>query len=59
MSSRQIKICQMIAEDMKKDAKNMDGMPFNGKTLGICLGSQGAAIVTLANIVKSLLERNK
>ena len=40
---------------MKNDAKNFDGKPFNGKTVAEYFGNQGAAIVALANIVKSIL----
>jgi hypothetical protein len=51
-----IKILEMIAEDMKNDAVNFDGRPFNGKTVAQYFGNQGAAIAALANIIKSILE---
>lgn len=51
-----IKILEMIATDMKNDAKNFDGQPFNGKTVAEYFGNQGAAISALANIMKSILE---
>ena len=51
-----IKVLEMIAEDMKTDAKNFDGKPFNGRTVAEYFGNQGAAIAALANIVKSILE---
>ena len=47
----------MIAEDMKNDAKNFDGRPFNGKIVAEYFGNQGAAIAALANIIKSILEK--
>ena len=55
---REIKILQMIADDMEMDAKEFDGKPFNGKTVAAYLGYQGAAIAGLANIMKKILEDN-
>ena len=45
----------MIANDMKQDAKNFDGQPFNGKTVATYFGNQGAAIAALANIIKEMI----
>ena len=53
---RKIEVLKMIIEDMKDDAVKFDGAPFNGKTVAEYFGNQGAAIATLANIVKSILE---
>ena len=49
-------ILEMIANDMKRDAKEFDGKPFNGKTVAEYFGNQGAAIAALANIMKQFLE---
>jgi hypothetical protein len=49
-------VLDMIATDMKNDAKNFDGKPFNGRTVAEYLGHQGAAIATLAKIIKAHLE---
>ena len=57
--NKRIKVLEMIAADMKNDAKNLDGCPFNGKTVGGYFGNQGAAISALANIMKSILEQTK
>jgi len=57
MEDKRIKILDMIAEDMKNDAKNFDGRLFNGKTVAEYFGNQGAAIAALANIVKSMIEK--
>ena len=51
-----IKVLNMIAEDMKNDAKNFDGKPFNGRTVAQYFGNQGAAIAALARIIQSILE---
>ena len=59
MGDKRSEFLEMIAEDMKKDAKNFDGCPFNGKTVGGYFGNQGAAISALANIMKSILEQTK
>ena len=53
---KRIKVLNMIAKDMENDAKEFDGKPFNGKTVATYFGNQGAAIATIANIVKSQLE---
>jgi hypothetical protein len=39
-----LKVLSVIEEDMKNDAKNFDGRPFNGKTVAEYFGKQGAAI---------------
>ena len=56
MENKKIEVLEMIEEDMKNDAKEFDGKPFNGKTVAEYFGNQGAAIAKLANIVKSILE---
>ncbi|MBU2249821.1 MAG: hypothetical protein KKD77_23945 [Gammaproteobacteria bacterium] len=56
IKGKKIKVLEMIAEDMKSDAKNYDGKPFTGKTVGEYFGKQGAAIAALANILKSIIE---
>lgn len=43
----------MIAKDMKDDASYYEGLPFTGKNVAEYLGKQGAAIATLADIIKS------
>lgn len=57
--SRKIKVLKMIADDMKSDAKNFDGRPFNGKTVAEYFGNQGAAIASLAKIMQSILNERK
>jgi len=56
---KRIEVLEMIAKDMKNDARDFDGRPFNGKTVAEYFGNQGAAIAALANIIKSILEQNK
>jgi hypothetical protein len=55
--NKRIEVLEMIAADMKNDAENFDGRPFNGKTVAEYFGNQGAAISALANIMKSILEQ--
>ena len=57
MEDKRSKVLEMIAEDMKNDAKNFDGLPFNGKIVAKYFGNQGAAIAALADIVRSILEQ--
>lgn len=59
MVDKAIKILEMIAEDMKNDAKNFDGKPFNGRTVAELFGNHGAAIAALADVVRLMLEREK
>ena len=51
-----VKVLEMIAQDMRDDAKNFDGKPFSGRTVAEYFGNQGAAIAALAKIIKSLIE---
>jgi len=55
MKQKRIKVLEMIAQDMKNDAKKFDGKPFDGRTVAEYFGNQGAAIAALANIIKSIL----
>ena len=57
MEDKRSEVLEMIATDMKNDAKNFDGRSFNGKTVAEYFGNQGAAIAALADIVKSILEK--
>jgi len=56
MEEKNIKALEMIAEDMKNDARKFDGRPFNGKTVAEYFGNQGAAIAALARIMKSIIK---
>lgn len=51
-----IKVCELVAEDMKKDAEQFDGRPFDGKTVGTYFGYQGAAIASLAQVLKEIIK---
>ena len=55
-NAKLIKTLGMIATDMKNDAKNFDGKPFNGRTVAEYFGNQGAAISALARIVASIVK---
>jgi hypothetical protein len=54
-----IKTLKMIAEDAENDAKNFDGQPFTGKTVGTYLGNHGASISALAEIMIELIQANQ
>lgn len=49
-------LCEMVSNDMKSDAANFDGKPFNGKTVAEYFGYQGAAISALADILKEVIK---
>ena len=55
---KDIKVLEMIAQDVENDAKEFDGQPFNGKTVAEYFGKQGAAIQALAKIVKDYLKED-
>jgi len=50
-----IRICEDVAADMEKDANEIDGKPFDGKTVGEQFGYQAAAIKALASVIKHIL----
>ena len=52
-------VLNMIAADMKNDAKEFDGRPFTGRTVAEYFGYQGAAIAALANIVRTINQRTE
>lgn len=51
-----VRILRMIMDDMEQDAKDLDGKPFNGKTVATYFGYQGAAIAKIAEIVVWILD---
>jgi hypothetical protein len=53
---KMIKVLEMIAKDQEADVYNFEGKPFDGCTVAEYFGNNGAAIASLANIVKSLIE---
>lgn len=58
LKNKLIEICDTIATDMEKDAREFDGKPFDGKTVATYFGYQGAAIAGLANVVKELIKKD-
>ena len=54
-----VNVLDMIIEDMRNDATEFDGQPFDGKTVGTYFGNHGAAIATLASIIKVILEHTE
>ena len=54
---KSINLLNMIEQDMKDDAAKFDGQPFTGRTVAQYFGNQGAAISALANIIKTILNR--
>ena len=58
-SDKIIETLDMIADDMRNDARDFDGRPFNGKTVAQYFGNQGAAIAALAKIMKAMQQEIK
>ena len=57
MTDQRITVLEMITQDMKEDAENFDGRPFNGKVVAEYFGNHGAAIAALADIMKTIIEQ--
>ena len=53
-----IKVMELVAEDMKNDARNFDGQPFTGKTVATYFGNQGAAISAIAKAVIEIMKES-
>lgn len=53
---RNLPILDLIIEDCETDVKEFDGKPFTGKTLGELHGILEAKILTLAKILKEVIE---
>jgi len=47
---------QMIIDDCATDAKNLDGMPFTGKTVATAIGQHLAMTNAIARAVKDIAE---
>ena len=54
---KRIKVLEMIIADMRKDVEHFDGRPFNGRTVAVYFGNQGAAISALAGIMKLIIKQ--
>ena len=50
-----IKTCDEIAADAQKDARNFDGLPLTGMVVATYFGYHGAAISTLAELIKEVI----
>lgn len=48
----QLQVLREVSKNLKEDSKKLDGMPFNGKTLGTLVGSLMADISLLAEILE-------
>lgn len=59
MKNRLIEICEQVAEDVERDVKEMDGKPFDGRTVATHFGYQAAAIKALADVMKKLIEEQE
>ena len=49
---RELKALRLIAKDMEQDVVDLDGSPFNGKTMGVTVGRLSASIYALAKIME-------
>jgi len=54
-----INVMNMVIEDVKNDAREFDGKPFTGKTMGEYMGNHGAAIAAIANAIKDILTESE
>lgn len=49
------RVLAMISNDMADDASRFNGQPFNGKTVAEYLGSMGAAVAAVAEILAEVI----
>ena len=56
-ADRMTEVLEMVSQDMKSDATEFDGRPFNGETVAEYFGNQGAAIAAVANILKAIIQQ--
>lgn len=56
---RTIEVLKAIQEDAQNDAKNLDGQPLTGLTMGTQLGNIFASIHTLASILEDLIKEDE
>lgn len=56
--NRLIRICEAVAEEVEKDAKEFDGKPLDGKTVASYFAYHGAAIAALADVLKELISED-
>jgi hypothetical protein len=54
---KSLKVLALVTEDMENDAKEFDGQPFTGKTVGTYFGNHGAAIVALSKVIEALVKQ--
>lgn len=54
--NRMIEVSDLIKSETEKDVAAMEGAAFNGKVVAEAFGNQAAAIVSLAGMVKTLVE---
>lgn len=56
---KDLKVLQMIIDDMEADVKHFDGKPFNGRTLAEIHGTLAATVRALAVIMKAHIEQEE
>ena len=58
LKNKILAVCDQIAEDTERDVKNLDGQPFDGKTVARQFGYHAASIKALADMVKMLAQNS-
>lgn len=53
-----VRILKLISADCETDAREFDGKPFNGKTLGELHGILEAKIAAVTDILRKYIEEN-
>jgi hypothetical protein len=54
---RESEVCGEIVKDCEVDANTLDGLPFNGRTVGVKIGEVLAMIQGLAIVCERVLKR--
>lgn len=51
MKEKIIEVCNLVISETEQDMKELDGKPFNGRTMAEAFGKQAAGTVALANLI--------
>lgn len=53
-----IRICDCIIQMTEQDVKDLEGAEFTGKVVSEMFGRQAAAIITLADLIKTIIQKS-
>ena len=57
LKEKLVNVCTQVSTDIENDVNELEGKPFNGKTIATYFGYQSAAIKALSDVLKRLIEQ--